>query len=445
MTLLRKNLSILGLLTIVRSIFSSIPEYRKKNINISLTDALMSALAMFIIKYSSLLKFDEESNKEIVKNNLKSLYGINAIPSDTQMREILDPINPEELRPAFVSILNELQRGNELKEYQYRDGYYILTVDATGQYYSGNISCPECCIKNHKNNEQSYYHQLLAAAIVHPDKKTVIPLAPEPIIKEFDATKNDCELNAAQRLLNQIKTEHPRLKFLVVEDALYANAPHIKLLNSLGYKYIIGVKEGDHKYLFDNVQELIAKEEDHELNFYNEKTKISNGFRFVNNLPLNKSNLDVLVNFLEYWEMDEKDNLIAYFTWISDIELNESNVFEIMKAGRSRWKIENEVFNTLKNQGYNFEHNYGHGKQHLATVFAMLMMLAFLIDQTQETCCALFQEAQNSFRTKVYLWEKMRSLFFCYFINDWESFYLSIINDHKPFVLEPKMNNLNTS
>jgi ribosome biogenesis protein Tsr3 len=273
------------------------------------------------------------------------------------MRKQLDPIDPLTLRPAFVSVLNQMQIGGALAEYNYFDDHYRVTIDATGHYSSSDIRCPDCCVKNQQNGTQSYYHQLLAAAIIHPDKKTVIPFAPEAIIKETNATKNDCELNAAQRLLEPIKKEHPRLPILVVEDALYAKAPHVKLLNSLNYRYIIGVKEGDHAHLFKCVQDKIKLNEDNELSIYNEATKIIHGFRFINNLPLNKSNLDVLVNFLEYWEIDETGDFIVYATWVSDIKLTKDNVFKIMRAGRSRWKVENEVFNTLKHQGYNFEHN----------------------------------------------------------------------------------------
>ena len=134
--------------------------------------------------------------------------------------------------------------------------------------------------------------------------------------------------------------------------------------------------------------------------------------------------------------MDENGKCLFYSTWITDIELTAENVFHIMKCGRSRWKVENEVFNTLKNLGYNFEHNYGHGEQHLATVLAMLMMLAFLIDQVQECYCNLFRQAKNKFRTKSYLWLKMQSLFLSYFIEDWESFYLAIIHKYKPSTLK---------
>lgn len=436
MAAFRKHLSIPGLLATVRTDFKTIPDNRTKRVNISLPDTLMSALAMFSLKYPSLLKFDEERNEEIIRHNLKSLYKVNVAPCDTQMRTILDPVNPALLRLPFVSIFNHLQAGGGLKEYAYFRDYYIVTFDGTGQYSSSKKSCEECCVKKLANGETIYYHQLLGAAIVHPDRKTVIPFAPEPIIKEKNASKNDCELNAAKRLLVAIKKEHPRLKMLVVFDALYGNAPFINLLISLGFSYIIVAKGGDHQYLFDCINDKITKKEATQLDIHEETSKVTREFLFINHLALNKSNPDVIVNFLEYKEVDKNGKCLFYGTWITDIELTEDNVFHIMKCGRSRWKVENEVFNTLKNLGYNFEHNYGHGSQHLTTVFAMLMMLAFLIDQVQECYCNLFQQAKNKFRTKSYLWLKMQSLFLSYFINDWESFYLAIIHKHKPSTLE---------
>jgi hypothetical protein len=82
-----------------------------------------------------------------------------------------------------------------------------------------------------------------------------------------------------------------------------------------------------------------------------------------------------------------------------------------MRAGRARWKIENETFNTLKNQGYNFEHNYGHGQQNLATNLALLMFLAFTVDQVIQRCWRVFRQVRGGLRTKAKLWDIMRSLF----------------------------------
>lgn len=116
------------------------------------------------------------------------------------------------------------------------------------------------------------------------------------------------------------------------------------------------------------------------------------------------------VNFLWFEEINELGK-VTRWTWATSLPLTRQTVEKVMKAGRARWKIENETFNTLKNQGYNFEHNYGHGAQYLATVLAMLMMLAFLVDQIQERCCEIFGQLRANLRTRAKLWETMRSLF----------------------------------
>ena len=112
--------------------------------------------------------------------------------------------------------------------------------------------------------------------------------------------------------------------------------------------------------------------------------------------------------------------------WVTNHDITDKNLYELMRGGRARWKIENETFNTLKNQGYQFEHNFGHGKKNLHTVFAFLMMLAFLIDQVQEATCGLFQRAMEYRKTRRAFWEKMRSLFCDYFIESWEDIFTAI-------------------
>ena len=98
-----------------------------------------------------------------------------------------------------------------------------------------------------------------------------------------------------------------------------------------------------------------------------------------------------------------------------------------MRGARARWKIENETFNTLKNQGYHLEHNYGLGKEHLSEVLVMLMMLAFLVDQIQQMCCPLFRAVWKKYKTKRSLWEKVRSMFTHFSIESMEDLYRSLL------------------
>lgn len=100
-----------------------------------------------------------------------------------------------------------------------------------------------------------------------------------------------------------------------------------------------------------------------------------------------------------------------------------------MRGGRARWHIENETFNTLKNQGYHFEHNYGHGVQNLSVVFAMLMMLAFLVDQTQQLCCGLFRAVWQKLGSKRALWEILRSHFYHFTFRSMRQLYEAMLYD----------------
>ncbi len=205
--------------------------------------------------------------------------------------------------------------------------------------------------------------------------------------------KNDCERVAGHRLLDTLRTMHPKLKMVVVEDALHSHAPHIERLKALDFEYIIGVKPKSHAWLFDWVeghqtQTLTVHRDD--------KTY---EFRWLNDVPLNESHADTKVNFLACHETDHQGRKKT-FTWITSFHITSDNVEHLTQGGRARWKIENETFNTLKTQGYHFEHNFGHGHQHLNTVFAHLMMLAFLIDQIQQLSCPL---VSSSFEKMSYL------------------------------------------
>jgi hypothetical protein len=312
-----------------------------------------------------------------------------------------------------------------------------VTLDGTGKFSSNAISCPQCCEKHHRNGEVEYYHQLLVATLVHPDKKTVLPLFNEPIVKEDGKSKNDCELNAAKRLLPALKKAFPRLEIIISADALLVNGPFLELLRNQGFSFIIRFKEGNNKTLMETVQSCLQQEKTDEFETYDKDNERLRGYRFINDLPLNKTHADMTINYLDYWEVDKTEKE-KNFAWITDITLSREKVYEVMRAGRSRWKIENETFNTLKNLGYHFEHNYGHGKKYLSTVIGTLMLLAFLLDQVQELCCTVFQAAKNRYHSRALFWDKLRSSFIEHFITNWEILYMAIIHGHKVGILTPE-------
>jgi hypothetical protein len=286
--------------------------------------------------------------------------------------------------------------------------------------------------KHHANDTVTYQHQMLGAAIVCPGRKEVIPVMPEPIFKQDGETKNDCERNALKRFLPKYRDDHPHLPTIALLDALYANAPVIRDLKRDQLSWIIRVKLDGNSFLFQRVQEMSDAGLTEAFEAV-DSDGVHRRYRLARNVPLNESNTDIRVDFLEVFE-PRFPNGERSFAWIVDpvLGLRRDLAEAFMWAGRSRWKIENETFNTLKNQGYQFEHNFGHGHQNLSVVLAMLMMLAFLVDQTQQLCCPLFTAALEECKSKRALWERIREIFHRFQVDSMQAIHEAVLSATKP-------------
>ena len=188
---MKKNLSIDGLLKACRKSFDLLPDSKVSRSEITLSECLMSGLAIFGLKFPSLLQFDHGMDDEITKHNLTTLYGIQKAPCDTYLRERLDEVTPESIRKPFKSILAAVQRGKMLERFKFIDDSYLLSIDGTGYFYSDKVHCDQCCEKHHRDGSVSYYHQMLGAVLVHPDESCVLPLAPEPILRQDGKKKGN--------------------------------------------------------------------------------------------------------------------------------------------------------------------------------------------------------------------------------------------------------------
>lgn len=421
---INQRLSASSLYEIVRSGCGAIKDHRTANAEISLQDILMAGFALFSLKDPSLLAFDA---RRAEPENLHTIYGIEQIACDTYLRTVLDEVKPAHLRPVYKRLFERAVQEKVLAPYLFMGQYYLVSPDGTGYFASKQINCPHCLEKRLRNGETQYYHYMLGAAIVHPTQKTVIPLMPEPIMRQDGATKNDSERNASKRFLHDLRQDHPTLPLLIVEDSLRSNAPHIQELQKQNLRFILGAKPGDHKFLFQAVAQ--ARAAGRSTAFEVCEAGVIHRFHFVNQVPLNESHPDLLANFLEYWESTDKGK--QHFSWLTDITITQQNAYALMRGGRARWKTENETFNTLKNQGYHFEHNFGHGQQHLSVVLAHLMMLAFLVDQIQEAACLLFQAALAKVGSKIRLWEKMRAYFLSIAFDTMEMLYKAIVYGYR--------------
>ena len=393
--------------------FEHVADGRADNKQLPLPALLAQSFAMFHLKDPSMLQFRRQH--EVRADNLRRVYGVDKLPTDTSVRQAVDQVEPSELQAGFddlAALLDEEQVWQQRRVLNAR--FTAVSVDATQYYCTCNAkrSCPHCIVKKHRNGKTSYAHQLLGAVNVRPDSAVVLPVGGEAIVKQDGCQKNDCELNAAKRLLPQVRrTLGEAEELLFVFDALYHNGPLIELVHSPVVRghYIIGAK-GDN-YVRIQADRLAEQGKLKTLRWHD--AKFTYTATYTNGLILNGANQDIKVNYFKIVQtkLHDEQSVVLVCDWITDLPIEVHNVRALVALGRSRWKIENETFNTLKNQGYNLKHNYGHGQRYLSTNFALLMLLAFLTDQIALCVDELFQKAKQVCGSFKLLWQRIREVF----------------------------------
>lgn len=406
------------LLADLKKKFSAITDTRSAiNSTYSLVNVLLSGFAIFSLKDSSLLSFIELYSTR--KNNLKSVYGISQCPSDSGFRTILDQVAPSSLQNILPSYIQMLDENDRLEPFLLNFGKrktdsidlteaLLIPIDGVQYFSSQSINCDCCLEKKHKNGTSTYHHNALTAVIVNPDLPQVLVVASEEIKKQDGQTKNDHELAAAKRLIPLIKQAIGHRNAIIGGDSLFANAPFIRLLKEQSLHFLCSIKEGYQGYPFVQFNQL-SQDKKTKLSMQKDKN-YEYHYEFANDLILNGQNQDIKVNFIRFKQINIKTGETMTMEWITDIPLTYENIASVVKAGRARWKIENETFNTLKNQGYNYEHNFGHGKKYLAQNLAQLMLIAFMFDQMQHLLSSLFQRALVVVKSKKMLWLKLREI-----------------------------------
>jgi len=355
----------------------------------------------------SLLAFQQRMQDNMQCCNLKTMFGVNAIPSDAVLRKVIDAVDTQKIYPCFSMLFQHLQRGKQLFPYKLESDHYLIAIDGSQYFSSEKINCPSCLTYKGTKSKTRYSHQILQAVMLHPDMRQVLPLAPEPIINTDGNEKNDCERNAGKRLVGKIRATHPKLKIMITGDGLYSNQPFIDALKVSDMSYVLVAKPTDHKALFQCVEELESLQGVEHMELIDQKGR-RHRYRWVNQVLLNASANADHVNFFEYWLIvDQKATY--HNSWVTDQQVGKHNVVELVKAGRSRWKIENETFNTLKNQGYHLEHNFGHGHQFLSNNFFALNLLAFFIHQILELCDCGYQYCRSKFSSRQEYWNNLRA------------------------------------
>lgn len=427
----KKHLGFTSLRKKLSETFQAIPDWRQpKKVNHSIHDALMSGFACMHFQDPSLLQFQIRMQEDQHRNNLETLFGVKSIPKETQMRDIIEEVDSEYFRSIFNDYYLRLQRGKHLEQYQLFPGLYYFPIDGSEFFSSKEIHCEQCLVKMHAGESKTYSHQVLQGGIMHPNMSEVIPFMPEQICNSDGGTKQDCEMNAAKRLITKLRCDHPQLGLIIGGDALFSRQPIIEEVLSKNMHYIFAAKPTDHKYL---MEWLSVYDHLEEFQFIDDKGRV-HIYEWMNTVPLNGREDTITVNFFRCRiigrNKQEKEEILYTNSWVTDILISSENIKQLVMAGRCRWKNENECFNVMKNHGYYMDRNYGHGKKNLCYNFYLLTLLAFFIHQIFELTDDLYQGCRKKCGSKKHLWEKLRSYIEILIFDTWEQLL--------DFILKPK-------
>ena len=375
------------LLSFLNKAIDDFPDIRSgANTQYSMHDFAMSAFAVFFCQSPSFLAFQTLMQQTQGINNGETMFGIQKLPTDNQVRNMLDPVDPMLLRPVFASTLGYLQQHEVIDSFRSFADTLLIALDGTGYFYSESIHCRLCTVAHHRDGRTTYSHSVLMPAVVKPGCPQVIALEPEFIVPQDGHKKQDCERVAAKRWIETLAQQYRPLGITLLGDDIYACQPMIEKVLGQEMNYIFVAKPSSHKYLYEELESMEKLGELQEVvqSQWTGKEHRYITYRFINHVALKDSENSLKVNWVEITITNETGKVTFHTAFITSYLITEENVAELVQAGRCRWKIENEDFNNLKTKGYHFEHNFGHGQQYLSQTLLSLNDLAFLFHTVLE-------------------------------------------------------------
>lgn len=392
-----------------RQLLESLPDRRTgKNTQYGMEDAALSAFSVFFTQTPSFLAFQRTMEKSKGRSNAQSLFGVHKTPCDNQIRDLLDPLKPELMTPIFEQAVQMIESRGQLSSFRGFAQNLLMAIDGTEYFSSSQIHCPQCSTRKLKSGEIRYFHSVVTPVIVSPNRSEVIPLVPEFVVPQDGHDKQDCENAAAKRWLLQHGTRYSLLKVTVLGDDLYCHQPLCQLLLEQQFNFILTCLPTSHKTLYEHIEgvslpTVIRKK-------WTGKVEETYTYRYSNGLPLKVSDDALLVNWCELTVTRPDGQVIYKNSWATNHFITDETVIEIVRAGRTRWKVENENNNTLKTKGYNLEHNFGHGKQHLASFLASLNILSLLFHTVLELLDEKYQLLRAHLPTRKTFFNDLRAL-----------------------------------
>jgi hypothetical protein len=399
-----------------RALAQQLPDKRTgQNTIYRMEDVALGAFSVFFTQSPSFLAHQTAMAETKSKNNAQTLFGIQNIPTDNHIRDLLDAVPPQRVFPMFERIIAALDELGHLQAFHAVNDQLLIALDGTQYHSSNTIHCDNCTVKNHRNGKTSYSHTVVTPVIVSPTQKRILPLAPEFITPQDGHDKQDCETAAAKRWIDQCGEQYRAHQVTLLGDDLYSRQPLCEHAIAAGLNFIFVCKPQSHPTLTEWLDGLDVET----LTVVRRKGKRreTDTYRFAQQLPIRDGEQALQVNWCELTTTNPDGKVLYHNAFISNHTISADNVADMVLAGRARWKVENENNNTLKTQGYHLTHNFGHGKHHLSTLLASLNLLAFLFHSVLDMMDTKYQLIRAKLPTRKTFFQHIQALT-CYLCFD---------------------------
>jgi hypothetical protein len=398
------------------------PRQKSNGTRYNLKDAVLAAFSVFFMQCESFLEHQRQMQSQRGKDNAQTLFGLVQIPTMPQIRNILDEIAVEQLFAVFGWVYKGLQREGHLQPYEYLEGL-LVTLDGTEYFSSQKIHCKHCCSRTHKNGTVTYFHSAILPVIVAPGQSEVISLAPEYITPQDGHAKQDCEVAAAKRWITAHAEEFSGQPLTLLGDDLYSHQPMCHSCEEAGMNFIFTCLPDSHPALYDWLSYLdrAGDVKTFETRQWHQRSQEIYSYRYVNQIPIRDTQPALLVNWCELTLTRESDGKVLYSNaFITHHLLDDNSVSQVVRAGRCRWKTENENHNVLKTKGYHLEHSFGHGQNQLATTLLTLNLLAFLFHTVLHLVDKSYQRIRKQRGTRRGFFQDILSLTKYFLFDSWQ-------------------------
>lgn len=389
----------------------------------SLGDLVLSAFAMFYMQCPSFLEHQRQMQSRQGKHNASQLFGLKQLPTNNQLKNVLDQVSAASLFPVFKWIYQALCEQGWFKSYEVLGSQKLIGLDGVEYFSSKKIHCLECSHKTHINGNVSHHHTAILPVIVAPEKDAVIALMPEFVRPQDGVEKQDSEMAAAKRWTQTHQALFPSGTVTLLGDDLYSRQPMCEHCIETGFNFVFTCLPSSHESLYDWLEYLEKNDEvrTYEERFWNGRYYEIRRYRYVNGIPLRETQPALAVNWCDVSILRESDQKSLYGNaFVTLHHIDNKSVGEIVKAGRARWKTENESHNVLKTKGYHLEHNFGHGEQHLSMTLLTLNWLAFLFHTVLQLADESYQKIRQLRRTRKGFFQDIQSLTRYFLFDSWQ-------------------------